>query len=162
MHVAGTEMRPDDQEWMGSNRGCTTEGGSGPDRLRRHLAGGRLNGAAADEACLRAMMLVASGEIRDGISGYPKTGFAAQLLTWAQRVFNYVVANGSRSRSVRRMKLVEKLELGGKRQLLLVACDGHRYLVGAGGDSVQSIVEMTVTGPSDSMIHVEQEMTCGS
>ncbi len=107
-------------------------------------------------------MLVASGEIRDGISGYPKTGFAAQLLTWAQRVFNYVVANGSRSRSVRRMKLVEKLELGGKRQLLLVACDGHRYLVGAGGDSVQSIVEMTVTGPSDSMIHVEQEMTCGS
>jgi len=40
------------------------------------------------------------------------------------------------------MELVEALSLGGKQQLLLVVCDGQRYLVGTGGDSVQSIVPM--------------------
>jgi hypothetical protein len=40
------------------------------------------------------------------------------------------------------MELVEVLALGGKRQLLLVVCDGQRYLVGAGGDGVQTIVPM--------------------
>ena len=37
------------------------------------------------------------------------------------------------------MKLVETLNVGGKRQLMLVVCDGERYLIGAGGDSVHSI-----------------------
>jgi hypothetical protein len=40
------------------------------------------------------------------------------------------------------MELVERLELGGKRQLMLVVCDGQRYLLGAGGDGVHSITEM--------------------
>jgi flagellar biogenesis protein FliO len=40
------------------------------------------------------------------------------------------------------MELVEVLQLGGKRQLMLVECDGRRYLVGAGGDSVHSIAEI--------------------
>jgi flagellar biogenesis protein FliO len=47
-----------------------------------------------------------------------------------------------KARAKRRMELVEMLQLGGKRQLMLVVCDGQRYLVGAGGDSVQSIAEM--------------------
>jgi flagellar biogenesis protein FliO len=40
------------------------------------------------------------------------------------------------------MELLETLQLGGKRQLMLVTCDGRSYLVGAGGDSVHSIAEM--------------------
>jgi flagellar biogenesis protein FliO len=40
------------------------------------------------------------------------------------------------------MTLIDRLELGGRRQLLLVECDGQRYLVGAGGDSVHSIAEI--------------------
>lgn len=40
------------------------------------------------------------------------------------------------------MELVETLPLGGKRQLMLVLCDGQRVLVGAGSDGVHSITEM--------------------
>jgi hypothetical protein len=46
-------------------------------------------------------------------------------------------------RGERRLELIETLRLGGKRQLMLVLCDGQRVLVGAGGDSVHSIAEIT-------------------
>ena len=46
------------------------------------------------------------------------------------------------ARAERRMKLAETLSLGGKRQLMLVICDGQRYLVGAGGEGVETIVAM--------------------
>ncbi len=48
-----------------------------------------------------------------------------------------------RVREERRMKLAETLSLGGKRQLMLVLCDGQRYLVGASGEGVETIVAMT-------------------
>ena len=38
------------------------------------------------------------------------------------------------------MELVESLSLGSRRQLLLVVCGNQRYLVGAGADSVGSIL----------------------
>lgn len=44
----------------------------------------------------------------------------------------------------KRMKLVETLSLGGKRQLMLVECDGQKYLVGAGVDGAQTIVAVGV------------------
>jgi hypothetical protein len=53
-------------------------------------------------------------------------------------------------RAGRRMELIETLQLGGKRQLLLVLCDGQRYLVGAGGDSVHSIAEIVHGQPARS------------
>ena len=40
----------------------------------------------------------------------------------------------------KQMQLVESLPLGNRRQLLLVLCDGERYLVGAGADCVGSIL----------------------
>jgi hypothetical protein len=40
----------------------------------------------------------------------------------------------------RRMRVVESLSLGGRRQLLLVRCDEQEYLVGTGPDSVETIV----------------------
>jgi flagellar biogenesis protein FliO len=39
----------------------------------------------------------------------------------------------------KQMELLETLQLGGKRQLLLVNCGGQRYLVGGGADSVDTI-----------------------
>ncbi len=44
------------------------------------------------------------------------------------------------SRRRRRMKVVESLALGGRRQLLLVLCDEQEYLVGAGAEGVETIV----------------------
>jgi flagellar biogenesis protein FliO len=40
------------------------------------------------------------------------------------------------------MELLETLPLGGKRQLILVMCDGERFLVGAGTDCVQAIARI--------------------
>ncbi len=41
---------------------------------------------------------------------------------------------------VRRMVLLESLELGNRRQLFLVSCDDHRFLVGAGAERVGTLV----------------------
>jgi len=56
------------------------------------------------------------------------------------------------------MMLIDKLELGGRRQLLLVECDGQRYLVGAGGDSVHSIAE--IHPPSENCANDEKAGWC--
>jgi flagellar biogenesis protein FliO len=40
----------------------------------------------------------------------------------------------------KQMEVVESLPLGNRRQLMLVVCDKQRYLVGAGADSVGSIL----------------------
>ena len=42
----------------------------------------------------------------------------------------------------RQMHLVETLGLGGKRQLMLVSCDGERFLVGGGVESIETIVRV--------------------
>ena len=68
-----------------------------------------------------------------------QSGLAAQLLVWFQRLFRTGLGKAG---CERRLKLVETLHLGGKRQLMLVLCDGHPLLLGAGGDSIQSIVEI--------------------
>ncbi len=46
----------------------------------------------------------------------------------------------SRPKVARTLKLVETLPLGGKRRLMLVTCEGRRFLVGAGEEGVQTIV----------------------
>jgi flagellar biogenesis protein FliO len=40
------------------------------------------------------------------------------------------------------MEVVETLALGAKKQLILVSCDGERFLVGTGPESVQTIVRV--------------------
>jgi flagellar biogenesis protein FliO len=40
------------------------------------------------------------------------------------------------------MRIIETLALGTKKQLLLVSCDGERFLVGTGPDQVQAIVRL--------------------
>ena len=74
------------------------------------------------------------------------SGAQGGLAGWLMELFSVPLrvrfAGMGKARTKRRMELVEMLQLGGKRQLMLVVCDGQRYLVGAGGDSVQSIAEM--------------------
>ena len=49
----------------------------------------------------------------------------------------------SRSRlETRELRVLETLSLGGKRQLVLVACGCQRYLVGVGNDNVATIVSV--------------------
>ena len=49
---------------------------------------------------------------------------------------------GSRPAAERHIRVVETMAFGAKKQLVLVSCDGERFLVGVGPDSVQSIVRL--------------------
>ena len=42
----------------------------------------------------------------------------------------------------RRLQILETLSVGPKKQLLLISCDGERYLVATGPDSVQTIMRV--------------------
>lgn len=67
---------------------------------------------------------------------------AAQgLAGWLLGVVQHL--KGTRGREQRRhMRVVETLPLGPRRNLYLVSCDGERFLVGAGQESVQTIVRV--------------------
>jgi len=41
------------------------------------------------------------------------------------------------------MELIETLSLGGKRQVMLIECEGERYLVGCGNDAVATIEKVS-------------------
>jgi len=47
------------------------------------------------------------------------------------------------ARAERSLKVLETLQLGGRRQLLLVRCGQLQFLVGTGADEVQTIVPIT-------------------
>ncbi len=47
------------------------------------------------------------------------------------------------ARAHQKMELVETLSLGGKRQVMLIECQGERYLVGCGTDSVATIEKLS-------------------
>ena len=70
-------------------------------------------------------------------------GLAAWLLMHFAGRLRVRFPRMGRARDERRMKLEETLALGGKRQLMLVTCDGQRFLVGTGGDGVGTIVAVT-------------------
>ena len=50
---------------------------------------------------------------------------------------------GGPQRPMQQMQLLETLPLGEKRQVMLVAYEGDRYLVGCGPEAVSSIVKVT-------------------
>jgi len=70
-------------------------------------------------------------------------GLAAWLLMHFAGRLHLRFPRMGRPRDERRMKLTETLSLGGKRQLMLVICDGQSFLVGTGGDGVGTIVAIT-------------------
>jgi flagellar biogenesis protein FliO len=72
-------------------------------------------------------------ESRDGI--LPRLMEAIAGLfggTWAGRT----------ARVARRLQVLETLPLGPKKQLLLISCDGERYLVATGPDGVQTLTRV--------------------
>lgn len=67
----------------------------------------------------------------DGLAGWLLGIFGRVNLQWAQpRVQR------------KHMRVVEQLNLGGRRQLTLVSCDGERFLVGSGPDAVQTMTRV--------------------
>ncbi len=76
-------------------------------------------------------------------AGQGERGLAEMLLGWWRTSWRVKVRGLRGAQGPQRMQLIEVLQLGGRRQLMMVICDGRRYLVGTGGDGVQSVVEMT-------------------
>ena len=75
------------------------------------------------------------------------SGAAAKAAFEVQGLAGWVLGQlrGLRSRREihrKQLRLVETLPLGGKRQLMLVTCDGESFLVGGGMDSVETIVRL--------------------
>jgi flagellar biogenesis protein FliO len=85
------------------------------------------------------MQIVENNGCSDGKPETP-AGLAAWLLMHFGGRLRMRFPRIGRPRDERRMKLAETLSLGGKRQLMLVICDGQRFLVGTGGDGVGTIV----------------------
>jgi len=56
----------------------------------------------------------------------------------------------------KQMQLVETLPLGGKTRLMLVNCEGERFLVGAGAESVEAIVRLN----AEPMPKADLDETC--
>jgi hypothetical protein len=74
-----------------------------------------------------------------------RPGPAVLLRSWLQTALRRGINRIYRHRDTRCMELLETLSLGGKRQLMLVVCDGRRFLLGAGADSVSTIAEIGPT-----------------
>lgn len=72
----------------------------------------------------------------------PTGGLAGWMVGALQGRVRIKWRGGSRAR-VQQMQLIETLSLGGKRQVMLVACEGERYLVGCGADTVTSIAKVS-------------------
>jgi flagellar biogenesis protein FliO len=52
----------------------------------------------------------------------------------------------------RRMKVVESLALGGRRQLMLVTCGTEEFLVGGGAESVDVIMRVSPDTQADAVL----------
>lgn len=82
------------------------------------------------------------------VAADPVNNRRSRLETWATHLkdirtlllsaFKKLLSTGAGSQ--RRMKVIESLSLGGKQRLYLVRCDERQYLVGAGTESVATIV----------------------
>lgn len=67
-------------------------------------------------------------------------GLAGWLLALAQQQGWFA---GAARRPLRKhMRVVETLPMGPRRNLYLVSCDGERFLVGTGTDSIQTITRV--------------------
>ena len=77
-----------------------------------------------------------AGDIRElGLAGW-------LLRMWRSRA-------SLREGRVRRVRLVETLAVGGKRQLMLVRCGEEHFLVGAGAESITTIVKVAESAGSE-------------
>ena len=84
--------------------------------------------------------MASTGQICEEAVKDNRSGFGFTLFNRMRTLLIDGLSGMGQTRAGRRLALLETLRLGGKCQLLLVACDGQHYLVGLGGDSVHSIV----------------------
>lgn len=68
-------------------------------------------------------------------------GLAGWLIKAVRRLREQSAATRGRA-AQRQMRLVETLNLGARRQLLLIECAGEKFLVGTGPESVQTITRL--------------------
>lgn len=87
------------------------------------------------------MTVAAGSDVRIG-------GVAGWAIAALQRGRKNMLAR----RREKQMELVETLSLGGKRQLALVVCEGRRFLVGMGAESVDAIVPADENGGETAMV----------
>jgi hypothetical protein len=88
--------------------------------------------------------IVAAGEVR------LRVGWTQRLRARLGLLLRAAGLPGLR-RSRPRLRVLEQVSLGGRRQLFLVACAGERYLVGAGSETVGSIVRLERLDQTDRM-----------
>jgi flagellar biogenesis protein FliO len=74
------------------------------------------------------------------------------LLGWLMEAIG---ARGRQNRHSRQLELIETLSLGGKRHLMLVNCNGSRFLVGVNGDAPMTMLGLRET---ESYNHESVEM----
>jgi len=74
--------------------------------------------------------------------------FDAPLFTALRAIVTRGLGSLRKPRAARRLQLVETLPLGGKRQLILICCDGNHFLVGAGSDGVSAITPIAPATPA--------------
>ena len=83
-------------------------------------------------------------------------GLAGWLLTILRRQPLFA---GPRKRTQRKhMRLLETLPMGPKRHLYLVTCDGERFLVGTGPESVQTITRVRPEGTGLGLVRRGEEL----
>ncbi len=79
---------------------------------------------------------------RQAMERVPAIGGLAGWMVGALQGRVRIKWRGGARGQTRQMQLIETLSLGGKRQIMLVDCDGERYLVGCGADTVTSIAKV--------------------
>ena len=76
-----------------------------------------------------------------------RSGKRGLVFRWAKLIATALGGRWSgRSTSSRCLQVVETLSLGPRKQLLLIRCDGAKYLVATGPDSVQTILRVDSRG----------------
>lgn len=68
-------------------------------------------------------------------------GLLSLLADGIGTLFGGVWAN-KKSGTTRRLQVLETLSIGPKKQMLLISCDGEKYLVATGPESVQTILRV--------------------
>lgn len=79
----------------------------------------------------------------------PNGGLAGWLMQALRHLREQSAVTRGRA-AQRQMRVVETINLGARKQLLLIDCAGERFLVGTGPDSVQSVTRLQ-NGPTPSL-----------
>ena len=81
----------------------------------------------------------------EAVTSYSSSGLKSILGKVLRHTAACLNAKLQRADHTKRLILIERMTLGGRRQLALVECDGRLILLGLGSDGVQSIFELRET-----------------